>query len=182
VNIDAESHVISEVPADVIGVIVDDDVVAIPEPVATVANVKRRYAEVIAAKPEATGASAAEAPYETRTESTLEVAVLPSVIEVEAVFVPSPVMPNPPPILMDVRGVRMAFLIAVGGVLWLGRVPRSTLHRNRPAKVIMIGRRSTGRNIAAADSACGLIVVFRSSTVFVLRQRRESQDQRDSDQ
>lgn len=59
VNVGAEARVVGEVPADVIGIVVDHDVIRSPVPVAAVVEVVGRYAEVESAKPETTRAAAA---------------------------------------------------------------------------------------------------------------------------
>ena len=50
-DVGAKSYVVGEVPAFVVGIVVDDDVVAIPEPVVAEAEVIRRDAEIKAAEP-----------------------------------------------------------------------------------------------------------------------------------
>lgn len=54
-NVRSESNVIGEVPAEMIRVIVNHDVVAIPVPVVAVSGVKGRNVEIESAKPEAAG-------------------------------------------------------------------------------------------------------------------------------
>ena len=55
VDVGAQSDVVGEIPARVVGIVIDDDVVAVPIPVVDVSQVKRSNAEVEAAKPEAVG-------------------------------------------------------------------------------------------------------------------------------
>ena len=58
VNVGAESDVVSQIPADVIGIVVKHNVIAIPEPVSARVNLERRDTEIVPTKPEATRTSA----------------------------------------------------------------------------------------------------------------------------
>jgi hypothetical protein len=53
VNVGTEPDVVSEIPADVIRVVVEHNIVTIPEPVRAQADLERRHAEIVAAEPEA---------------------------------------------------------------------------------------------------------------------------------
>jgi len=112
VNVSAQADVISEIPAIVVGIFVDDNIVPVPQPAATVIQIKRRDAEVEAAKPEATGTTSGKTPTVTATEAAGETAMLPGVIEVEAGIIASGVVSNPLAVVVDVRGLGMAFFIA----------------------------------------------------------------------
>ena len=81
-NVSAKAHVVSQVPTIVIGIVVEDDLVGIPEPIVAIAVVVRGHAEVGAIEPEARGRASRQAPHMTRTEAAREVSVYPGVIEV----------------------------------------------------------------------------------------------------
>src|ERR1700758_804603 len=112
-NVSAQAYVVSEIPAVVIGVFVNHHVVAIPIPVSGVSKVKRRDAEVEATKPETAGIPTLDAPPMSAAEATLKAAVLPRVVQVEAVVIPPPIVADPFPVAVDVRGFRMAVAVLI---------------------------------------------------------------------
>jgi hypothetical protein len=99
----------------VVGVFVDYDLVAIPEPVSAITEVKGSDAEVEAAKPETVGTASGDVPHVAAAEAAGEVAMLPGVVEVEAGVIRSPVVTDPGAVVVDVRGFRMAGLIVETG-------------------------------------------------------------------
>lgn len=115
VNVGAEADVVSEVPADVVGILVDDDVVGIPKPVIAIGDVKGSDAEVEAAEPEAARTAAGEAPDVFGAEAGGEVAVRPRMIEMEAGVRGTLFMADPVPLCVDVRtDRRCAVLLGLG--------------------------------------------------------------------
>src|SRR6202158_3059814 len=68
-DVGSEPDVIGEVPADMIGIVIDDDVVRIPEPVVTEINVEWSYGEVETADPEAAGTTAFKPPHTSGADS-----------------------------------------------------------------------------------------------------------------
>ena len=55
-------QVVGEIPAHVIGIFVDHDLIRIPQPVAAVSDINRSDAEVEATEPESPGSAASESP------------------------------------------------------------------------------------------------------------------------
>lgn len=84
VNVGAQADVVGQVPAHVVGIIVNDDVIAGPVPVVTIAKVRGGDAEVEAAEPEAARTAASETPDVFGTKPGGEMAVRPGMIEMEA--------------------------------------------------------------------------------------------------
>ncbi len=154
-NVSAQTHVISEIPAIVVGVFIDDNVVPVPKPAATVVQIKRRDAEVEAAKPEAARTTSGETPMVTAAEAAGEAAMLPGVIEVEAGIIASGVVSNPLAVVVDVRGLGMAFFIAT----------------SRSGRRAMRRRWTVLGNISAANG------MTTASVATVLRQGGERQHQ-----
>jgi hypothetical protein len=76
-DVSANAHVVGEVPAVVIGIFVNYDVVAVPAPVIAVSVVGGGDAEIEAAEPEAIPISAREMPDMLAAEAAGEVSVLP---------------------------------------------------------------------------------------------------------
>lgn len=149
-----------------IWIVVDDNVIIVPIPVVDITDIKGSDAEVVSAEPEARRTSAPETPYEARSETALEVAVLPRMIQMEPGVVWPPVMPHPFAVLVDVRCLGMSLLIAKGRVIsrWSRRI------LNGPAEIVVVSGRSAARNIAATDGMTGSFsVIFASSAAaFVL--------------
>lgn len=78
-----------------IGVVVDDDGVGVPEPVAAISKFKRRDSEVITVEPEARGPSTLEMKFVPRAEAACEMAVFERMVDVEARVIGRIVMPHP---------------------------------------------------------------------------------------
>lgn len=115
-DVGAEPHVVGEVPTDVVGVIVDDDVIVVPEPVAHIIIVVRRDGEEIAADVEAVTRAAAEPPDALRTNRAGEVAMLPRPLEMVVRVVPAAVVSDPGVVgSVDVRRRGMVGPIAIRG-------------------------------------------------------------------
>src|SRR5436305_1219037 len=83
-NISPEARIVSKVVALVVRVLIDHDVVGIPQPVAGVPHVGIRNREVEVAETEAGWAASGESPDVLGAETSAEVAMLPRMIEVEA--------------------------------------------------------------------------------------------------
>jgi hypothetical protein len=107
VGIGPKPDVIGEVPADVIGIVVDDDIVRIPEPAVTETNVVGSHGEEEASEPEAAGTSASEMPHMAATEATAEAAMLPGMIHVVMNVAAAGIVTDPFSTVVDVRSVGM---------------------------------------------------------------------------
>ena len=77
-----QSRVIGEIPADVVRVFVDDDLVRIPEPAIHKRVVLWSHAEVEAIEPEALARTSCQPEYVTRSKAAGKPSVLPWMIEV----------------------------------------------------------------------------------------------------
>jgi len=141
-----------------VGIFVDHDLVAVPEPVIAVGKVEGGDAEGEAAKPKTVGTAAANPPNVAAAEAASEAAVLPGMIEVEAGIVATGVVPNPSAVVVDVRGFGMAFFVATG--------------RGSGRRATNWGRTMFG-NVSAADC-----VTASSMTGSVLRPGRDGENQR----
>lgn len=110
-DVGTETDVVGQIPADVVGVVVDDDVVRIPKPAITVAHIVGSDGEVETAEPEAARASSSEMPDVAATDATGEVAMLPGMVEMIVNVVASGVVADPGFAAVDVWGVGMASAI-----------------------------------------------------------------------
>jgi hypothetical protein len=120
VHVGAEAWVVGEVPAGVVGVFVDDDVVGIPEPATHVGKVVRGDAPIPIVEAESIGTAAGEMPAMRRAEAAVPVAVLPGVVDVVVRVVGTAVVADPL-VAVDVWGVGMARLVGVVAVFMLLR-------------------------------------------------------------
>ena len=136
VDVGSEPDVIGEVPADVIGILVDDDFVRIPEPSATEAKVVGSYGEVETAEPEAAGATAYEAPHVAAAETAGEAAMLPRMIQMVMRVVAAGIMAHPLSIGMHVGSFGMSFLV-VEFAVFLGRMWSGYFRRTALRNVLM---------------------------------------------
>ena len=147
-DVGSEPDVVSEIPAVVVGIFVNHDLVAIPKPIADVVVVIGRHAEVEAAEPETLAIATSEMPNVSATEPASEVAVLPRMIQVKMLVTAAGIMAYPVVIAMDVRGLGMigTILEAMAFLTALGRaILRWTAFVN--------GLRSMSWNVAMADFA-----------------------------
>lgn len=142
-DVGAQPGVIGEIPARIVAIGVEDDIVAIPKPVVAITHVGWSDHEEISVEVEAVWASAFEAIDVARAKFTREMAVFPRTIEVIAVvpaFVADPAV---------VLGVHMGSI----GMPWsLGIIPR------RSAAAAAFGRAAApfGRTSGRSGSALTL--------------------------
>ena len=132
VNVNPQPHVIGEVPADVIWILINHDLVRIPEPVIAKAVVVWGNAKVEAAKPEALPVPSCKPKDMAGTEPAREVPMLPRMIEMVVRIITAGVMPDPLIARIDVRGVRVPGLVAIIAVFLRGAP--CTSNRSRPMR------------------------------------------------
>ena len=114
VGVSAETGVVSEIPARVIWIVVQHDVVGVPQPIAGVVVVVWRDAPVKAAEPETVPASAFKAINVVAANFTAEAPVFPYMVLMVTLIVPAPVMSDPMIALrMNVWSFGMALLVAI---------------------------------------------------------------------
>jgi len=157
VNVGAQADIVGEIPAVVVGIVVDDDVVSVPIPVAAVRSIKRCDSEVVTSEPEAVGASTNDAPDVVAPEATLITSVFPGMIEVETFVIPAPIMAHPFAVTMDVRGLGMTLTISIGApvdvFVVLALVPVGLV-------LVMIGRRPLVRNVSSSDVVVAVVSIM----------------------
>src|ERR1700733_8645976 len=94
-RIRAQSHIIGKVPPDMVGVVVDHNVVAVPQPVIAISVIECSNREKETADRKSAGTAAVQSPNMPRTCRAGEVAVLPRMIEVIMWIVAAHIMANP---------------------------------------------------------------------------------------
>jgi hypothetical protein len=119
-NVGSEPHVVSQIPAVVVGIFVDHDIVSAPVPVIAVAEIILRNRKVEAAEPEAARASPFDSKRVSLPESATKSSVLERMIDVVVRVVLPGIMPDPfVSAGVDVWGFGMAFLVVESASLFL---------------------------------------------------------------
>ena len=170
--IGAKANVVGEIPAIVVGIIVDHDLVAVPIPIVAVGIVIGCDAEIETAEPEAFAIAAGDAPFVTAADAAGKAAMLPGTIEmivgiIAAVFVADPLV-----IVVNVRSVGMIPFI---GIPWgLLRVATIVL----PGVILLPGgRRAMGRNVPSTDILGLFARMLLPAMISVLRESRNRAEQ-----
>lgn len=126
-HVDAEANVVCQIPAVVIGIGVDHDVVRGPIPLGAIVIIVGSDAEIEALEPKARAVSAFDSIDVAAANGAREMAVLPRVIQLVVRIVATGGMANPLPVAgVDVRRLWMAALVAIIG---------SSVRRRRVARL-----------------------------------------------
>jgi len=141
VSIRTQPYVVSEVPADVVRVIVDDDLVRIPEPVVAEVVIVCRDAEIEAVKPETIPPPASQPEDVAAPDATGEASVLPGAINVVVGIVTARIMSHPLVVCVHVRSIRMSRLIRESAMV--GSVFSSRGGFSGTRRLLNSGRRRT---------------------------------------
>ena len=126
-NVGAQPHVERQIPADVVRVVVNHDLVIVPQPVVAEAVIIRGNAEIETAEPEAVASSTAQPPNVAAANSSRKVPVLPRVIEVVVGVPRTGFVSDPFAVGVNVRSIRVPGRIAIVLRLRTGRCMRLTL-------------------------------------------------------
>ena len=119
-DVSTEPHVIGEVVSVMVGVVINHDVIIIPEPAVGIVIVVWRNLEIETTDIESIYAAAAETPDMLRAEAAGEASVLPGMVNVIIGIVATGVVSHPAIIFsVDMRSFRMTLLIVVPGPLIL---------------------------------------------------------------
>lgn len=180
VHVGAESRVVGEIPTIVIRIVVDNDVIVVPIPIVNVAEIEGSYAEVVSAEPEAAGSSAAQAPDVTRSDSTLEAAMLPGVFKMESGIATALGVADPLVILVDVRSVGVRGFIAIGSarlvfLVWAGGL---FARRRFPLRCSLGRAASRGRTARRNVSAANAVAASVAASCVMLRPCRQGKGQK----
>ena len=103
-----------------IGIVVNDEIVRIPEPSVTETNVVRSDGKEEAPEPEAAGATSTKAPHVAAAETARESAMFPRMLQMVMSVIAARIMAHPFSIRMYVRSFGMSALVAEMPV-FLGR-------------------------------------------------------------
>ena len=126
VSVGAQPDVERQIPADVVRVIVDHDLVTVPHPVIAVVVVIGGNAKVETAEPKAIASSTSEMPNVAAANSAAKSPVLPRVIEVIVGVAGSALVSDPFAVVVNVRGLGVPGRIGIMMLLRGGRGMRLT--------------------------------------------------------
>ena len=110
-HVGAQPGVIGQVPALVIRVVVDHDLIGVPQPITGEGEIVRRDAEEEPVEPEPSRTTAPEAKDMSSAEAAVETTVLPWMIEVVVPVVTTRVMTNPAAVRVHMRRIRMSIAV-----------------------------------------------------------------------
>jgi len=161
VTVGSEPHVVRQVPAWIPRIIVQHDVIRIPEPVAAVIRIIGRDREVEAANVKPVRTAAMESPHVTRTDGPRKMPVLPGAIEMiacVALFMTDPLII----FRVHVRRLGMAFLIAEAAPGLVRRGAAIAIWWSAAVCIAAIGLTAACwpmcRNVPVADALIGMLL------------------------
>lgn len=125
-NVGAQPDVERQVPADVVRVVVNHDLVTVPHPVVAEAVVIGGNAEIETAEPEAVARSAGQMPNVAAANSSGKVPVLPRVIDVVVGVSRAGLVPDPFAVGVNVWSIGVPGRIGITTLLRCGRGMRFT--------------------------------------------------------
>ena len=111
VSVGPKPDVVGQIPADVIGIVVDDYLVVIPGPVGDKAQIEGRDAPVEVIEPEPAWSSASQVPDVTLSDTAVKSPMFERFIKVEIGIVAASIMTNPLAVGMNVGRFGMTWLI-----------------------------------------------------------------------
>ena|ERR1700676_347398 len=117
-DVSSQPDVIGEVPPHVIGIIVNGDVVRIPEPAVCVSDIVRGNRKIKTVEPETVGTSAPKTPDMTTANAAIKATVFICVIEPIMRVAAARIVAYPLSVGMDVGSLRMPLPIAEVAVLF----------------------------------------------------------------
>lgn len=176
VDVGAQPDVIGEVPAVVVGIGVDYDVVVIPQPSVAIVVVVGRNLEKEAADVKSIAVTAAKPPDVSRADAATEAPVFPRMIEMIVGIVASGVVSHPLIRFgVDVRGLGMVRLIAEGAPLIFLRRSGTTIGLGRRMCVSTATLRTTtgrrcrlGRSMNRSGTARGNMSIANAAITATL--------------
>src|ERR1039458_6755379 len=95
VHISAAAHIVSEIPAHMVRIVVNHDLIRVPVPIAAIISVGERNRPVPAVEPELSWTSAGNPPYVRGTKAASKVPVSPGMVQMVARIAAACIMPDP---------------------------------------------------------------------------------------
>ena len=141
-----------------VGIFVDEDIIAVPKPIANVIVIVGSHAEVEVVKEEALAVSSAQAEHMAAAKAAGEAAVFPGMIDAIVLVAAAGVVADPSVIVVDVRGFGVIGPIAEGRArVFLGAGFRCAIFRRAIFRTVRRGVSggswAVRGNVAATDVA-----------------------------
>src|SRR5258708_20769309 len=146
-DVGSELDVIGQVPARVIGIVIDTYVIRIPKPAIRVGNIVRGDRKVETIEPETVGTASTKTPDMATAEASCEAPMFKWMIEMVACVAATGVMADPLSVGMHVRSFRMPLpAVEIAILLDWARIsrPRGAVSRNVLAAAANLGGTSAG--------------------------------------
>src|ERR1017187_5405364 len=151
VSVRTQPRVVCQIPARMVGVLVDDNLIAVPVPAHHDVVIVRGDVPVEIVEPEAFPVSSRHHEYMLRSKAPGEVSVCPRRIDVEMRVVGATIMPDPFVVLgVNVRNFRMTFLVRPNAVLGRRLGLPSCRFRSARSPGSRRGSRAVSRNVSTA--------------------------------
>jgi hypothetical protein len=115
VDVSAEADVVGEVPAVMVWVVIDYDLVGAPVPAVAEAVVSGGYIEIKTAEPEALAVATFDVPHMALADASAEAAMLPGVIKVIVRIIVAGIVAYPLIVAVNVRSFGVAGSV---GIFW----------------------------------------------------------------
>jgi hypothetical protein len=112
VDVGAQSGVVGQVPSVVIGIVVDHDLIGVPEPIVTEGDVVWRHTEEESVEPESSRTAACEPKAMTAPDAAGETTMLERMIDMIVAVATTRVMSNPVTVPVHVRRIGMSGSVA----------------------------------------------------------------------
>jgi hypothetical protein len=135
-NVISQPYVVGEIPANVVIVLINYDLVGIPQPAVSEAEIVWGNAEEEAVKPEALRASSYKPEYMATAKAARKVPMLPGMTEMVVGIIPARVMPDPVAVGVNVRGIWVSSVI-IECAVWLTSKGSWTMGRDESATPAM---------------------------------------------
>ena len=159
-DINAQPRVVGQIPARVVGVIVDYDLIRVPLPAVHIRQVVGSNAEIVVVEPKAVGPTAPQTPNMLRTEAATEVAVFPRMVKVVVGIIWAR-MSYPLSIAVNVGRIRVTSLIVEVAVL-LGLPVLGVL------VVSPLTLRSMRRDISTAYMTAAMLIALTPAAMLIV--------------
>ena len=147
-RIRAEPGIVSQVPAGVVRVVINHNLIRIPNPAIHVTDIVGSHAEIESSKPEALRPAACQSPEMALADAAFKAPVFPNMIDMVMRVIAAAIVSYPLAVGMDVG--RLGMLRLIGECAVLGRL---TFMLGRPSRVLGCPsrRRPLPGYVSAAD-------------------------------
>lgn len=168
VHIRPQSHVVGQVPAYIVGVLIDDYAIAIPVPVVAVAIVVLGHVEVKAVEPEAVRPAAGQHKHVAGAKAAVVVSVLPGMIVVVMNIVAPAFVADPSAVIaVDMGRIGMPFAVAKAALVAVTMLVTAMMLVTIAMVIVAVPLRPVLRNVLVV--AVMIVIAVPVMIVMILR-------------